>query len=430
MKKGFDPRMMYANYYLVPPASGDLTGVTSSELGGHFVATADIYDDIPKAMEQLPYVRTQKEVEDDDGYYCVGFQRMDRDLRAQWYYTDKDGYDLLYDGEIDILEAKARPQYQEHIAYLNKVHSHDVMDKPEIRPTCGNKFDFFRQRADEMYEHNEEVYEKYFEAKEVVVAGRVNKSKHTIPPDFNGKKKELQMFLRDLDLYHGGIDGIFGKKSNEAYQEALDEFQFTKDDMLSYVDGYIVEDDFNDDSSSGGKRIALVVGHRSGAKGATNTRGASEYDFWDEYLNESIDRFRDGSGNEFRIFHRRDNDGRGYTARITALTNRVNDYNPDLTVSFHFNSAGSRAEGFEILATDSTKGYAKDLLDEFDSALKGDNRGVKVIGRTDRGGGFLYRADNAILVEPFFGSSKIDTENFYETQNEFTEGLIHFFKTI
>ena len=239
MKKGFDPRMMYANYYLVPPG-GDLTGVTGdSELGGHFVATADIYDDIPKAMEQLPYVRTQKEVEDDDGYYCVGFQRMDRDLRAQWYYTDKDGYDLLYDGDIDILEAKARPQYQEHIAYLNKVHSHDVMDKPEIRPTCGNKFDFFRQRADEMYEHNEEVYEKYFEAKEVVVAGRVNKSKHTIPPDFNSKKKELQMFLRDLDLYHGGIDGIFGKKSNEAYQEALDEFQFTKDDMMLYVDDYI-----------------------------------------------------------------------------------------------------------------------------------------------------------------------------------------------
>ena len=118
-----------------------------------------------------------------------------------------------------------------------------------------------------MYNHNTETFEKYFEAKDVKMAGNISKSKHTIPPDFNSKKKELQMFLRDLDLYHGGIDGIFGKKSNEAYQEALDEFQFTKDDMLSYVDGYIVEDDFNDDSSSGGKRIALVVGHRSGAKG-------------------------------------------------------------------------------------------------------------------------------------------------------------------
>jgi len=123
LDKHYPADQIYMNYYLVPENSAELTG-TQEEFAGHAVATVDVVGDIPVALEDIEFLRYQRDIED-LGYYCVLWSRLDRDLRRNWYFVDFYGYQQLVKGEITLEEAKKRPNYIKHQIYLNTIFKRD-----------------------------------------------------------------------------------------------------------------------------------------------------------------------------------------------------------------------------------------------------------------------------------------------------------------
>ena len=179
-------------------------------------------------------------------------------------------------------------------------------------------------------------------------------------------------------------------------------------------------------------RIGLVIGHRRGAQGANSVDLISEYAFWKTYLHTIISQLPEH--HEYKIFERYDSDGRSYSQRIASVVENVNNWDADLVISFHFNSAGNEnAEGYEILTTNYSvsKKYASDLLSWFDNELSGDNRGNKVLNGRGRGYGFLKPTHMpSMIVEPFFGSSRADWDSFLDNIDGFTNSLKNFFNNL
>ena len=159
-------------------------------------------------------------------------------------------------------------------------------------------------------------------------------------------------------------------------------------------------------------KIALLIGHRSGAQGARSTNGISEYAFWYTFLHTIVEFLP--PQHTYRVFERRNSDGRGYRERMKSVGKRAAEWGAELIVSFHFNAALSpKAEGFEVLCTTgaASRRYAAQMLACFDDHLAGKNRGLKIVRNEKhlRGSGFLYETPMpAILVEPFFGTNRED----------------------
>lgn len=154
-------------------------------------------------------------------------------------------------------------------------------------------------------------------------------------------------------------------------------------------------------------KIALVVGHRVGAKGAYGNSGISEYDFYSKFVNELVKRLKsEHFGHEYSIFYRQDGLN-GYRERMKDLHKRIDAYGADVSISFHFNAASDEfINGHEILYC-SNNGYnlAVQLDELFDAYLDNNDRNVKKRTRKQRGGGFLCRGKSTcILIEPFFAS--------------------------
>ena len=156
-------------------------------------------------------------------------------------------------------------------------------------------------------------------------------------------------------------------------------------------------------------KIALLIGHRSGAQGVRSVKEISEYAYWYTFLHTIVG-FLPGR-HEYMVFERYNRDGRGYRERMKRVGKRAQAWGAELIISFHFNgSINPKAEGFEVLCTTgaASRRYAAQLLSNFDAHLFGDNRGLKVVenDRRKRGSGFLYETPMpAILAEPFFGTS-------------------------
>ena len=172
-------------------------------------------------------------------------------------------------------------------------------------------------------------------------------------------------------------------------------------------------------------KIALVIGHRGGSRGARTVNGIFEYDMWFTYLHTIISTLP--TQHEYKIFERYDNDGNKYSTRIRKLVNRVNEWEADIAMSFHFNASDNKnAEGFEVLTTNywKSKSYANTLLNIFDVNLFGDNRGNKIISSGGRGYHFLRPTHMpSMIIEPFFGSSESDCKNFFFDIGNFTDSL-------
>ena len=172
-------------------------------------------------------------------------------------------------------------------------------------------------------------------------------------------------------------------------------------------------------------KIALVIGHSRKSQGSMNKSNITEYAMFKTYLH-TVKGFLPQQC-EYRVFERKDDSGTGYYQRIHALTAEVNEWGADLVMSFHFNSySNDRVEGFEVLTTsyEKSRDYARMLLSYLEPVLYGDNRGNKVINRGDRGYWFLQSTNSpTMLIEGFFGSSKSDTDNFFDTLPSFTQAL-------
>jgi len=152
------------------------------------------------------------------------------------------------------------------------------------------------------------------------------------------------------------------------------------------------------------KKIALVVGHRSLKRGAYGNAGLSEFVF-NSLLVKALYQ-RGAKGATLGIFFRDDMPG-GYGEKMKRLHKRIDEWEADYSISFHFNAAGREdINGHEVLyCSKRGKRLAKKLDEIFDRYLKNRDRDIKKRTKKQRGGGFLCRGNSVcVLAEPFFAS--------------------------
>ncbi len=105
--------------------------------------------------------------------------------------------------------------------------------------------------------------------------------------------------------------------------------------------------------------------------------------------------------------------GKGYGAAMRDIADQIEEDKATLAIELHFNSASPSARGHEWLYWEPSKS-GKKLAESFEDAFSAvfpaiPSRGIKPIGRADRGGAFLRNTHcPAIITEPFFGSNHAD----------------------
>lgn len=157
------------------------------------------------------------------------------------------------------------------------------------------------------------------------------------------------------------------------------------------------------------KRIAIVVGHNANAQGAVRcTDGRTEYD-WNGDLAKMIEAYDPA---HVKIFRRKA--GGGYSSEIDRVYAEVDAWGADVSVELHFNgSTNPAANGCLMLSSGTTgsRALANRIQTLCVAALGNTDRGVRIIGKSDRGGRSLWagRAP-AVMTEPYFGSNKPECE--------------------
>ena len=156
--------------------------------------------------------------------------------------------------------------------------------------------------------------------------------------------------------------------------------------------------------------IGIVVGHNSASQGAVR-KDTNETEYhWNSALARKIEQAAGRFGLEAIIFFR--TPGLGYTKEIRRCYAEADAAGVAATVELHFNSAADEsATGTETLTSGSplSMRLAQAVNDEMVRALGLRDRGIKTRSRKTKGRGYqsLIAGDApAILIEPFFGSSK------------------------
>lgn len=153
-------------------------------------------------------------------------------------------------------------------------------------------------------------------------------------------------------------------------------------------------------------KVALIVGHDYNSRGAYGNMGISEFKFNDELLQELFFYNQLPENNEYHIFYR-DSDINGYSNKMIDLHRRIDEWEAEVSIEFHFNSfSDENVNGHEVLYCSTMGGkYASELNNSLDKYLPTSNRGIKKVSGNDRGAGFCCRGKSyAIIIEPFFGS--------------------------
>lgn len=150
-------------------------------------------------------------------------------------------------------------------------------------------------------------------------------------------------------------------------------------------------------------KIALVIGHSSDSRGAYGNAGISEFQFWDELINEMS--FRKMLPKNTYVFYR-SSDVKGYTSQMWELHKRIDAVGCEVAIECHFNSFHRpEANGNEVLYCSEGGKKIADIFDEAFDSLPNRDRGVKKVTLKSRGGGFCCRGKSkAIIIEPFFGA--------------------------
>ncbi|CAL2108186.1 N-acetylmuramoyl-L-alanine amidase [Tenacibaculum sp. 190524A02b] len=159
------------------------------------------------------------------------------------------------------------------------------------------------------------------------------------------------------------------------------------------------------------KQVAIVIGHRSKKQGAYSPFiNETEYSYMKKvahYLQDIAD-----------IYERPNTPFVSEATRIKQLVRSVNANSYKLVISLHFNGFHDAvAHGVTCLHY-ITNPRTKAIASEFVS-LVNENFGIKkralipISSKNQRGGIFITGVNaDAILVEPFFGSNPLDSENF------------------
>lgn len=153
-------------------------------------------------------------------------------------------------------------------------------------------------------------------------------------------------------------------------------------------------------------KIALVVGHNERAQGAVRaTDGRTEFD-WNGDLAQLVHEIEP---RYTRVFWRTPEGG--YSREIDRVYAEVNAWGADCSLELHFNAATPAATGCETLSSGTRGSLAlARLVQRYTlDVLPIPDRGVKVRGRTERGGRSLWAGrPPAIMTEPYFGSNRRD----------------------
>lgn len=177
------------------------------------------------------------------------------------------------------------------------------------------------------------------------------------------------------------------------------------------------------------KRFAVLVGHRTGAKGAHSPHLlTNEYEFNSYVADKLID---------VADIYNRDNIpfvSEGY--RIKKVVDEINWIKYDLVVSLHFNSAESnQAHGctaLHYITNKKTKQLGRiftEMIEERIGIKKRDL--IPISSKKQRGGTFIIHSkSDALLLEPFFGSNKGDCDLISECINEYVDIIKDLFKMV
>lgn len=155
------------------------------------------------------------------------------------------------------------------------------------------------------------------------------------------------------------------------------------------------------------RKVALVIGHNSVAKGAYADAPVSAFEY--EYHNQIVSQMlgmATARDLECRRFLR--TAGGGYNAEIDRVYREVNTWGPDLCVELHFNGGGGdyatmlHEQGNKMGAL-----AAKAMLNTFSIRLGVRSWGLMPRTINHRGGRSVVRSTApCVLTEPFFGDNE------------------------
>lgn len=166
------------------------------------------------------------------------------------------------------------------------------------------------------------------------------------------------------------------------------------------------------------KEIAIVIGHNNKSKGACSPFNIPcEWDFNNKvatYLTDIAD-----------IYYY-DSYSSGYTTMIKRNAAKINKKNYKLVIELHYNAASPEANGCETLYYfNSKKGkeLATKASELISSKFNVKNRGIRaLVNSKDRGfAAVYYPKPPVILLEPFFGSNKNDSDKFRNREKEYAD---------
>ncbi len=162
--------------------------------------------------------------------------------------------------------------------------------------------------------------------------------------------------------------------------------------------------------------ICLIVGHKESSPGAVNVNAKiSEYEFNKKL---AID-IKDGSDLDITIVYR---------DTYRDLPGKVNQLDPEFSVSLHCNAFNRKAWGAEMLyyhSSKKSKAIAEALQFMVVEALGTLDRGIKPKHSEDRGGYLLrYTKAPCVIAETFFIDNDDELNNANELYNELVNAYI------
>lgn len=175
------------------------------------------------------------------------------------------------------------------------------------------------------------------------------------------------------------------------------------------------------------KDFAILIGHTEDSKGAVSPFGVpAEFDF-----NSKVASFME----DICDVYTHESYKPGYTTMVKKTAAKINKHKYKAILVLHYNSFNLSSNGTEILyyATSvAGKKMASILSARIAIAFKTSNRGPKPITSSqDRGfAEVYYTVAPTVIVEPFFGSNKEDSEKFKNKEHIYAEVLKKFLKEL
>ena len=154
-------------------------------------------------------------------------------------------------------------------------------------------------------------------------------------------------------------------------------------------------------------KISINIGHGGDGSnydsGAIAADGTHEHDFnRDELVPLVIKELKNRNHSIVTIIQRKN---------FSELPDRINEHNPDVVLSFHFNAFNGNATGTEMLyykTSKRSKRLAECLQDNVVAVLGLADRGIKGL-ESGRGVALLKRTNApCVILEPFFGDNQND----------------------